>query len=268
MLLTLARRGRPARPARPRGASPRARRAASLAGAAFVALFRSSTPSRCLNLQRGAPADQRPVRPGRHRASSARTTCSAGSTTSARSAGASAGCRSRPRSPARSSLLRRDWRRARCCSPSPSPVPLHGLAGPLLRPLAAARLPGALRARGLRGGRARHRRCGGRRCSRRSSARCCARRACWRASTSTACSGARTRARRRSTGSGQRPGGARGSSSSRSSPPSGGRSSTKVAGRAAVPGLREAAARARHRPLPRRRVLLGRGREPRRRSAA
>ena len=53
--------------------------------------------------------------------------------------------------------IRRDWRARAAAARVPRlPLPVHGLAGPLLRPLAAARLPGAVHPRGLRGGRARH----------------------------------------------------------------------------------------------------------------
>ena len=75
-------------------------------------------------------------------------------------------------------------------------LPLHGRAGPLLRPLAAADLPGAVRAGRDRGGRGRRRCCAATAAGRsRASPRCCASRDCWRASTSTSCSAARTPAR-------------------------------------------------------------------------
>ncbi len=209
---------------RDRGELRRALAGCALAGAAFLALFLILNPYALLNLAGGPPAAQGPVRPGGL---------------------GQAGAGRRPRlgllrrharlgpglAAARRRGGRRDRRRTARLAPRGAaarvprlPLPLHGRTGPLLRPLAAARLPGALRARGLRGRSRWPRRCAGRRSSRPSSPRCCARRACWRASTSTGSSGARTRARRRSTGCGPTCRRGSGSWSSRSSPPSGRRS--------------------------------------------
>ena len=71
--------------------------------------------------------------------------------------------------------LRRDWRRAAAGRLPRLLLPLHGRAGALLRALAAAHLPGAVRAGRLRGGRRRRRAAlAPRRGARRPRPRCCA----------------------------------------------------------------------------------------------
>ena len=150
----------------------------AVAGAALPRAVPHPQPVGAARGQRGPPASSRAVGPGGHG-------------------------QARPGRRARLGLLRRDARlgprlaaarrggrrrgrrdpprlapRAAAARLPRLPLPLHGLAGPLLRPLAAARLPGAVHARRLRGRRARHGAeaagaalAGARR-------RCCARRAC------------------------------------------------------------------------------------------
>ena len=87
----------------------------AIAGAACLAVLRAAEPVRDPQPVRGARPDQRPVRAGRHAPSSARTTPTAGSTTSARSPGASAGCRCSPPSPARVARAAARLAQRRCC---------------------------------------------------------------------------------------------------------------------------------------------------------
>ena len=222
MLLT-----RPARGRRCASSSDRAELRRALLGCrrrrrrAASSLFAILNPFVMLNPSRGARADQRPVarRP---------TPRKLGQDDMLRLAllprhaelGARLGCRCSPRWPARWSIApARLAARAAARRLPGLLLPLHGRAGPLLRPLAAADLPGAVRAGGDRGGRARadagapppRLGAGG---HRRGAVRS---RDCWRASTSTWCSGGRTPARRRCAGSARTSRRGRRSSSSRSS---------------------------------------------------
>ena len=236
-----------------------------IAGAACLAVLRAPEPVRDPQPVRGARPDQRPVRAGRHgQARPGRHLRLAllprHAHLGARLAAAARGGRRR--------RARAAARLAQGAAARRLPgllLPLHGRAGPLLRPLAAADLPGALRARGLRRGGRRGRAAhapGGR--ARRPRRCCCASRGCWRASTSTACSAARTRGRRRSAGS------------TRTCPPR-----ARIVVEPFVPAswrdalerpvfpverpfqAYEKRLRGRpHRPLPRPRLLLGRRRQP------
>ena len=179
-----------ARAARPRGAAPRGASASSLAGVACLVVFAILNPFVILN-----PSEARGQITGQ---SAQADTAKLGQDDTLRLAllpghadlGARLGAAARRGGrrggdPAARLADRAAARRL------PGPLlPLHGRAGPLLRPLAAADLPGALRAGRDRGGRGRRAAARAPRLGpRRASPRCCASRGCWRASTSTSCSG-------------------------------------------------------------------------------